>query len=59
MIRAILEHLGIWLVKARPPPKIQAPPVGHYEQAAVCHHEQPDEINYTDPDYTWDTYIHS
>jgi len=47
VIRAILEHLGLWLVKARPPPKIQAPPVGYYEEAAVSHHEQPDEVNYS------------
>ncbi|MCX5874358.1 MAG: transposase [Deltaproteobacteria bacterium] len=27
VIRAILQHLGIWLVRSRPPPKIHAPPV--------------------------------
>ena len=26
VIRVILEHLGIWLVRARPPPKIHDPP---------------------------------
>jgi hypothetical protein len=27
VIRAILEHLGLWLARARPPPKIHDPPV--------------------------------
>ena len=27
VIRAILKHLGIWLVRSRPPPKIHDPPV--------------------------------
>jgi hypothetical protein len=57
VIRAILEHLGLWLVKARPPPKIQAPTIGYYEETADSHHEQPDNLNYADPDYTWDAYL--
>jgi len=28
VIRDILNHLGLWLVKARPPPKAHAPPMG-------------------------------
>ena len=27
VIRDILKHLDIWLVRSRPPPKIHAPPV--------------------------------
>ncbi len=27
VIRAILEYLGLWLARARPPPKIHDPPV--------------------------------
>jgi hypothetical protein len=26
VIRAILDHLGLWLARARPPPKIHTPP---------------------------------
>jgi hypothetical protein len=26
VIQTILKHLGIWLVRSRPPPKIHAPP---------------------------------
>ena len=33
VIRDILEHLGLWLVKARPPPKIHDPPVREYAVA--------------------------
>ena len=33
VIRAILDHLGIWLVRSRPPPKINAPQIREY---AVC-----------------------
>ena len=29
VILAILEHLGLWLVRSRPPPKIHDPPGGH------------------------------
>jgi len=27
VIRVVLEHLGLWLARARPPPKIHDPPV--------------------------------
>jgi hypothetical protein len=27
VIRAILEHLGLWLARVKPPPKIHDPPV--------------------------------
>jgi hypothetical protein len=27
VIRATLEHLGLWLVRSRPPPKIHDPPI--------------------------------
>jgi hypothetical protein len=29
VIRSILAHLGLWLTRARPPPKAHAPPGGH------------------------------
>ncbi len=29
VIRDILNHLGLWLVKARPPPKAHVPPGKH------------------------------
>jgi hypothetical protein len=30
VIRDILKHLGIWLVRSRPPPKIQNTPIREY-----------------------------
>ena len=65
VIRDILNHLGLWLVKARPPPKAQTP-WGH--DAALCPQEcaahnlqlqtHADTI-YGDPEYSWDAYIHA
>ena len=64
VIRAILEHLGLWLVRSRPPPKIHAPPGGHdgvvspyvaYDLQLQTH---ADTI-YGDPEYTWDEYMQS
>jgi len=48
VIRAILDHLGIWLVRSRPPPKIHDPPIREYA-----------DYFYNDPDYSWDEYIQS
>jgi len=59
VIRTILEHLGLWLVKARAPPKTQTLMAGYGRMDAVSGHEQPDDLNYADPDYTWDAFIHS
>jgi hypothetical protein len=33
VIRDILKHLGIWLVRSRPPPKIHDPPIREYAAA--------------------------
>ena len=68
VIRAILEHLGIWLVRSRPPPKIHAPPVCTYDTGLHStpyikgeHSQLPvsDDYLYRDPEYTWDQYIQS
>jgi len=58
IIRDILDHLGIWLVKARPTPKIHDPPIREY--AAVDHQRRihSDDF-YGDPNYSWDEYIQS
>jgi len=63
VIRDILNHLGLWLVRARPPPKALAQ-WGH--DAASCPYEcvagdlqlqtHADTI-YGDPEYSWDAYI--
>ena len=64
VIRAILEHLGLWLVRSRPPPKIHDPPGGHdgvvsqYADGDLQLQTHTDTI-YGDPEYTWDEYIQS
>ena len=65
VIRDILNHLGLWLTRAKPPPKAHAQ-WGH--DAASCPHEcaacdlqlqtHADTI-YGDPVYSWDAYIHA
>jgi hypothetical protein len=58
VIRDILTHLGLWLVRSRPPPKIHDPPNRKYVAAdlQIQHHA---DIIYGDPEYTWDEYIQS
>ena len=64
VIRDILNHLGLWLTRARPPPKAHAPPGGHdgvvspYAAYDLQLQTHADTI-YGDPEYTWDEYIQS
>jgi hypothetical protein len=30
VVKNILQHLGLWEIQKRPPPKINSPPVGAY-----------------------------
>ena len=73
VVQAILKHLGIWLVRSRPPPKVSAPlfactneawqqatePAGSSE--ANCHCQVPanEDYLYCDPQYSWDDYVQS
>ena len=71
VIRAILEYLGLWLVRSRPPPKIHDPPIREYAAAfggdmlrktagsATCPRNKHNDTIYGDPEYTWDEYIQS
>jgi hypothetical protein len=60
IIKAILKHLGLWLVRARPPPKIHAPPVTAYPTDDLSPYSPPDaqflrqaqDGVYGDPDYS-------
>jgi len=58
VIKTILKHLGIWLVRSRPPPPIHAPPLT-YPTADSSHPPSPNDSFYADPDYSWDEYIQS
>jgi len=66
VIRDILNHLGLWLLRARPPPKIHDPPVcilGIGRSAAPSIADDVSQIPvhdvhfYVDPQYSWDEYI--
>jgi len=66
VIRAILEHLGIWLVRARPPPKIHCLPVCIHNAGRSAAPSITDDVSqipahadhfYGDPQYSWDDYI--
>ena len=66
VIRAILEHLGLWLAIARPPPKIHDPPVCMHGVGRSAAPFIPDDVSqipvhddhfYGDPQYSWDDYI--
>jgi hypothetical protein len=66
VIRAILEHLGLWPAKTRPPPKNHDPPVrmlgtgGPIDPAVMDDVSQlpvNDDHLYRDPEYSWDAYV--
>jgi hypothetical protein len=66
VIWAILEHLGIWLVRARPPPTIHCLPVCTHNAGRSSATSTSDDVSqilthtdhfYGDPQYSWDDYI--
>ena len=59
VIRAILKHLGLWLVKSEPMPKAHSPPSFEYATDNYYHTDVTDDAFYGDPDYPWDAYIQS
>ena len=65
VIKRILKHLGLWEIKARPPPKATGPPkaleylidyshrgVGPYGPEATSQLPTSDKWHYVDPEYT-------
>ena len=59
VIKAILKHLGLWLIKSISLHKAHAPPsvehvIDDYSQLPMN-----DDHFYRDPDYPWDDYIQS
>jgi hypothetical protein len=61
VIREILTHLGLWLFRSRPPPKICAAITLSESKVSDSYihppHQQADA--YADPEYSWDDYIQS
>jgi hypothetical protein len=56
VIRDILNHLGLWLVRSRPLPKIHDPPTSE-SATADLHVPSHTHMIYGDPQYSWDDYI--
>ena len=67
VIRAILNHLELWLVKSRPIPKAHAPPAlnqhgsgpAGYVLDHFSHLPMNDDHLHRDPDYPSDAYLQS
>jgi hypothetical protein len=59
VIKTILKHLGLWLIKAKPIHKAHAPPSAEYVIDDYSQLPMNDEHLYRDPDYSWDAYIQS
>jgi hypothetical protein len=57
IIKAILKHLGLWLVKSRPIPKAHSPPVAAYLIDDYSQLPMNDDHLCRDPEYPWDAYI--
>lgn len=59
IIKAILKHLGLWIVKSRPFPKAHSPPVAEYLMDDYSPLPMNDDHLCRDPEYSWDAYIQS
>jgi hypothetical protein len=51
VIKAILQHIGLWVFESRPPPKNKAPPSEYYAA------EQIPVYDCVDPDYPFEAYL--
>jgi hypothetical protein len=69
-IKKILKHLGLWLVKKRPPPRIHSPPAALCADYSLAELGQADsqippwdddcslaELGQADPDYPFEAYM--
>ena len=51
VVKHILQHLGLWEMQKRPPPKIKYPPSAYYAD------EQIPSYDNVDPDYPFEAYL--
>jgi len=54
VVKHILQHLGLWEMQKRPPPKIKSPLVGAYGYTPLQAIPSYDNV---DPDYPFEAYI--
>jgi hypothetical protein len=67
VIKAILKHLGLWLVKSKPSPMAHAPPAQNGDGSGPSGYVRDqfsqlplnDDHLYRDPDYPWEAYLQS
>jgi hypothetical protein len=57
VVKTILKHHGLWLIRSRPLAKAHAPPSREYIVDGSYHTDLPDHASYGDPDYPWDAYM--
>ena len=50
-----IKYLGLWLVKSKPPPRANGPPVGHHIDYGETQFPSCDDYN-VEPEYPIDTY---
>jgi hypothetical protein len=59
IIKAILKHLGLWLVRSKPPPKAHSPPAAAYVMDEYSQLSMNDDHLCRDPEYSLNAYIQS
>ena len=56
VIKKILKHLGLWEVKARPPPRVNPSPPNIHIDYSYSQVPTSEDYLYFDPDYPIETY---
>jgi hypothetical protein len=51
VVKHILQHLGLWEMQKRPPPKINSPPSDYYAVGQIPSYDN------IDPDYPFEAYL--
>lgn len=53
VVKTILKHLGLWLIRSRPPAKAHASPPAEYNRGGSPPLPMIADHIYGDPDYPW------
>ena len=51
VIKAILQHVGLWKKESRPPPKTKPPPSEYFADEQISAYDS------VDPDYPFEAYL--